>query len=83
MTVIDLRPTFGDYVRKARKTAGLSQAQVAEALGTSQARVSRWENGDDYPSVKEYHQFVEITGVAVDLAELVYTCSAIRAGQAA
>jgi transcriptional regulator with XRE-family HTH domain len=74
MTTIDLRPTFGDYVRKARKEAGLTQEAVAEALGVSQARVSRWESGDDTPRIKEYLEFVRITGVSVDLQELLITC---------
>lgn len=81
MTVIDLQPTFGDYVRKARKAAGLSQTDLARRLGTSQARVSRWENGDDYPSVKEYAQFIEITGISVDLGKLRISWNPDSAGQ--
>lgn len=35
--------TFGADARAARLTAGLSQARVADALGTSRAQVGRWE----------------------------------------
>lgn len=36
-------------VLSARQTAGLSQVQLAERVGTTQSAVSRWENGGDEP----------------------------------
>jgi transcriptional regulator with XRE-family HTH domain len=36
-------------VRTARERAGLSQAALAEALGTTQSALSRWERGHDEP----------------------------------
>lgn len=83
MTVIDLRTTYGDYVRKARREAGLSQAQVADALGTSQYRISRWENDQEQPRIGEHLKFVELTGLTVDLGELVISWNPDFAGQAA
>ena len=38
-----------EMVRLARQTAGLSQVQLAERVGTTQTAVSRWENGGDEP----------------------------------
>ena len=35
--------TLGDRLYKARRSANLTQAQVADALGVSRALVSRWE----------------------------------------
>lgn len=39
-------------VMKAREEANLSQAELAERIGTSQAAISRVENGTGNPSVK-------------------------------
>jgi transcriptional regulator with XRE-family HTH domain len=36
-------------VRSARRYAGLSQAQLARLVGTTQSAVSRWEGGYDEP----------------------------------
>ena len=38
-----------EIVRSARQTAELSQAQLAQRVGTTQSAVSRWENGGDEP----------------------------------
>lgn len=34
-----------DNIKKARLELGLTQVQVAERLGVSQAQYARWENG--------------------------------------
>lgn len=34
-----------DELRTLRKEAGLTQRQLADAIGVSQANVSQWENG--------------------------------------
>ena len=36
----------------ARREAGLSQAHLAERIGTTQSAVSRWERGHDEPRVR-------------------------------
>jgi transcriptional regulator with XRE-family HTH domain len=41
--------SLADLVHRARAYAGLSQAELAERLGTSQPAVSRWERGHDEP----------------------------------
>ena len=40
---------LGASIRGWRESAGLSQAQLAKRLGTTQSAVSRWENGRDEP----------------------------------
>lgn len=40
---------LGSEIRRWREAAGLSQAGLAERLGTSQSAVSRWESGRDEP----------------------------------
>lgn len=44
---------LGETLRSVRRQAGLSQAAAAEALGTSQPAVSRWENGTQPPTYSE------------------------------
>jgi len=38
--------SIGDRIRKARTDAGLTQAQLGEAVGVSRAAVAQWESGD-------------------------------------
>lgn len=42
--------TFGEKVKMVRKRLGLTQAELASALGVSFATVNRWENGQANPS---------------------------------
>jgi transcriptional regulator with XRE-family HTH domain len=37
-------------IRKARRRAGISQATLADRLGTTKSAISRWENGQVDPS---------------------------------
>lgn len=41
---------FGQAARLARQQAGLTQEQVAEALGVGQSAVSQWEGGWALPN---------------------------------
>ena len=43
------RWTLGDRLIKARKHAGLSQAEMADYLGVSRAAISAWENDENEP----------------------------------
>lgn len=48
---MDLATLFGLRLRRARHAAGLTALEVAEALGCSQAAVSRWETGGRVPAL--------------------------------
>ncbi len=37
-------------IRRARRQAGISQATLADRLGTTKSAISRWENGQVDPS---------------------------------
>lgn len=41
--------TFGDHLRKARQTAGMSQKVFAENLGVSDSAYAQWEAGNNNP----------------------------------
>lgn len=52
---------------KARRRAGLSQAQLATRMGTSQSTIARLESGQTLPSTKTLLRFAEATGSKIHL----------------
>ena len=46
LSVAEEKPVLGQRVKEARVAAGLSQAELAEAIQVSQAQISRIEKGD-------------------------------------
>ena len=52
---------------RARLRAGLSQAELAERMGTSQSAIARLESGQTLPSTKTLLRFAEATGSKVEL----------------
>lgn len=59
-----LAPEFEISVElvKARLRAGLSQAELATRMGTSQSAIARLESGQILPSTKTLLRFAEATG---------------------
>lgn len=47
-------------IREARKKCGLTQAEMADQLGVSQATISFWENGTETPSLENYLKLVNL-----------------------
>ncbi len=52
---------------RARLRAGLSQAELAERMGTSQSAIARLESGRTLPSAKTLIRFAAATGSKVEL----------------
>lgn len=50
--VVELRLQLAEAVRKRRMAAGLSQAGLAKAIGSSQSRVAKMEGGDPQASIE-------------------------------
>ena len=48
---------FPETVKEVRRRLGLSQEELAKALGVSFATVNRWENGKTVPSRLAQRQF--------------------------
>jgi DNA-binding XRE family transcriptional regulator len=63
----DLEYAAAEELIKARTRAGMTQQQVAEALGTTQSSVARMESGSVVPSLKTIRRFAEVTGSRVSL----------------
>jgi transcriptional regulator with XRE-family HTH domain len=43
---------FGDNLKEIRKSKNISQEELAEELGVSRQSVSKWETGENYPSMQ-------------------------------
>ena len=54
---------IGQYIQHLRKSAGMTQKELAEKLNISFQAVSKWENGDTLPD----------TGILLDLCDLLNT----------
>ena len=61
----------GGRVRAARRAAGLTQKQLAEALGVEPITVSRWERDVTSPSLPRLRRIAELTETTV--SDLVRT----------
>jgi transcriptional regulator with XRE-family HTH domain len=59
------QPAFrGDRLAEARRAAGLTQAQLAEAVGVSDGlRVSQWERGSEQPRPRFVPALAAVLGV--------------------
>lgn len=53
---------FGNKLQEARSRAGLSQADVALALGVSQSYVSRVESGSENVTLLTCERFARVVG---------------------
>lgn len=53
-------------IAELRKDRKLSQRQLAKELGTSQANLSRWEQGLNQPSVLECWKMANYFDVSID-----------------
>ena len=54
---------IGKYIQHLRKTAGMTQKDLAKKLNISFQAVSKWENGDTLPD----------TGILLDLCDILNT----------
>lgn len=54
-------------IAELRKEKHLSQRQLAKEIHTSQANLSRWEQGLNEPSIMECWKIADYFGVSIDL----------------
>ena len=58
--------TLAEKLTQARKTAGLTQADIAARLSVSRQAVSRWESGQSKPSTEKLLALGALYGVSID-----------------
>jgi transcriptional regulator with XRE-family HTH domain len=57
----------GRLIREARRLGGLTQAELARRLGTTQSAVSNWERDRDTPRVDTLARILEACGFEADV----------------
>lgn len=57
----------GDFVREARKRAGITQTELATRAGTTQPGIARWESGRTAISLDDVIRLVRHCGFDLDL----------------
>ena len=57
---------IGEQIKTLRKEKGLTQEQLADALGVSYQSVSRWELGVCYPDMELLPAIANLFGVSID-----------------
>jgi transcriptional regulator with XRE-family HTH domain len=59
--------TGATLIQQARRRAGLTQAELAGRVGTTQSAVARWERGATHPTVERLEALVEACGLELEL----------------
>lgn len=55
-------------IKEGRRRVGLTQAELAERLGTAQSVIARWESGSRSPSFKTVTRALKACGLSLDIA---------------
>lgn len=53
-------------IKEARLAKGLTQEQLAKAVGVTQGAVAQWENGLTHPAFAVLRKLAEALGVTID-----------------
>ena len=62
----DLIVEFYEKLQELRKSKGLTQEELAEALYVSRTAVSKWESGRGYPSIDSLKEISSYFSVSID-----------------
>lgn len=57
---------FAEKLKSERKSKGWSQEELAEKLFVSRQSVSKWENGQNYPSIEIIIKISDLLSVTID-----------------
>jgi len=64
--------SFGEKLKQARERAGMTQGQLAEAVGTTKQHIYQWETGKVRPSEKYYNLLEDALPSIVEEPMVVY-----------
>lgn len=56
----------GKQIAAARLAGGMSQSQLARAIGSTEKNISRWENGQNQPRLASVAAIASATGHDID-----------------
>lgn len=54
---------MGEKIRQARERAGMSQRELALAIGVDPSAISLWETGRNGPTISNLYKLASILGV--------------------
>ena len=57
---------FNEKIQELRKSKGLTQEELAEALYVSRTAISKWESGRGYPSIDSLKEIAKYFSVTID-----------------
>lgn len=57
---------FAERIKNERKKQGWSQDELAEKLYVSRQSISKWENGQNYPSIEIIITISDLFGLTID-----------------
>lgn len=57
---------FNEKLQELRKSKGLTQEELAEALYVSRTAISKWESGRGYPSIDSLKEISKFFSVTID-----------------
>lgn len=58
--------SLGNRIRKSRDLAGLTQEQLAEAIGVTRSSIAQYESGEKEPTVHHFADVAVALGVSAD-----------------
>jgi len=53
-------------IKEARKALGMTQEQLAKALGVTQGAVAQWENGISHPAYEKLSLIASVLKMSID-----------------
>lgn len=57
---------FSNGLKTYRKRKGMSQAQLSEALGVGRTTLTKWETGENIPSIEVLDKLASILNISTD-----------------
>lgn len=61
--IYDDKNFIGQVIKNARKKAGYTQSQLAEAIGMSEKNIGNIENGKQFPQVNNFLHIIEFLNI--------------------
>lgn len=62
----DVKMTLGEKLKSARKSAGLTQEQLAEKLLVSRQAITKWEADKGMPDIENLKQLSKLLNISID-----------------
>ncbi len=63
----DLAKQAGELIRTVRKQRDMTQKELGDLLGIGESRVSRYESGNQNPTLSTLQKILDTLGVEIEL----------------